>query len=57
VETIDQKDFSSFFLPLLIALASDPVVNVRLSVAETLRNRVSKNGTNTRPLSFPLMET
>jgi len=48
---LEPKVFSTWFLPLLIALASDEVVNVRLSVADTLRNKVSKNGSS---LYFPI---
>jgi len=42
VASIEPRDFATLFLPLLIALSNDLVVNVRLSVAITLNTKVRK---------------
>ncbi|KAJ1971806.1 hypothetical protein H4R35_005041 [Dimargaris xerosporica] len=36
-QQVDPTDFEQFFLPSLLTLASDPVSNVRIAVARTLR--------------------
>jgi len=41
VNYIDPEDFKTIFLPLLSALSNDDVVNVRLSVAATLKKITS----------------
>lgn len=45
---LDPGAFTSLFLPELVKLASDPVVNVRLAVAKTLVHVLLRDGTLSR---------
>jgi len=40
-EKVEEEPFATFFLPLLLSLSRDPVINVRLSAGEALSSLAS----------------
>ncbi|KAJ1976342.1 hypothetical protein H4R34_004015, partial [Dimargaris verticillata] len=64
-QQVDPTDFEQFFLPSLLTLASDPVSNVRIAVARTLRRLLlashqpldAQAPVNSLNITFPLTGT